>query len=169
MEFTKLGLTPIPNLVNSLALRKQGVRAIFGARLCALASSCFSTMKKQEGCTNYIPMAFLISIIVFLYGTFLGSYIPPLLMKASDAPSSILSGTFLQPYGHPLAYMIIMNILFFMMALSFSCAHFSDPGKVPYEWVRLSEEVEGVVLEEVVALCFLPQPPHPAQGNVNVQ
>ena len=114
-------------------------------------------------------MAFLISIIVFLYGTFLGSYIPPLLMKASDAPSSILSGTFLQPYGHPLAYMIIMNILFFMMALSFSCAHFSDPGKVPYEWVRLSEEVEGVVLEEVVALCFLPQPPHPAQGNVNVQ
>ena len=118
-------------------------------------------MKKQEGCTNYIPMAFLISIIVFLYGTFLGSYIPPLLMKASDAPSSILSGTFLQPYGHPLAYMIIMNILFFMMALSFSCAHFSDPGKVPYEWVRLSKEVvgRGVVVGRSGSLCFLPQPP----------
>ena len=91
--------------------------------------------KKNDSCTSYIPMAFLISIIVFLYGTFLGAYIPPLLV--GEQPSSlVLSGDFLKPYGYPLPYMVVMNTLFFMMALSFSCAHFSDPGHVPYEWVR---------------------------------
>ena len=97
-------------------------------------------------CGRWIPVLFVVFLIVWCYSVFMVDILVPMYKGGStvgeDPAQGINVGVVPHDEQRGLVYIVVFNIIFVLAVTSTLRAIFSDPGRIPDSWIVGAEDTE---------------------------